>query len=176
MKRLFKLLSTASIVLTIVYGLVYLPELFGYHKLIIESDYMEPYYSKNSIIYYYEADLSSIKDTDIITFKKDDVIKSGVVIGINNGEYKVREGSKEEKVSGKVILGKNLHVVIKHLGAFINFVNNNTIICIIILIASETLNIIFSLKKDKNIDNPEPKSNEDNKKDNNHKKVLEIDE
>ena len=156
--KLLKLLSTISIVSVIVYGLIYLPELFGYHKLIVDSDYLKSIYSKGTIVYYYET--NKINVGDIVSFKKDNDTMCGRVFSISNDGYIIKydNTSKSDQVDNKDILGRNVNIIVLFLGPFVNFVNNNYILYGVICLIFVVLNIVFSKINIK------------------HKKVLVIDE
>ncbi len=157
-RKLLKLLSTISIVSIIVYGLIHLPELFGYHKLIIDSDNMKSIYSKGTIVYYYET--NKINVGDIVSLMKDNNIVCGRVFSISNDGYIIKydNTSKNDFANNKDILGRNINIIVLFLGPFVTFVNNNYILYGIICFIFIALNIIFNKRKVK------------------HKKVLVIDE
>ena len=111
-KKFLEGLLTLLIVLVIIYGIVYVPALFGYHNLIIESDYMEPVYSKGCIVFYQDVNPKQIVNGDIITIKKNDEIKSCVVVSVDNDKYKVKYNGKEEEIYANSIVGKNINIVI----------------------------------------------------------------
>ena len=157
-RKFVRLLFTFTIISIIVYGLVHVPELFGYHKLIIDSDYMKTLYPKGTIVYYYET--NNINSGDIITYKKDDDVVCGRVYSTIDNGYVIKydNASAKDNVLNKNVLGKNINIIILFLGIFINFVNNNCVLYIVVSLIIIVLNIIFSKKRVK------------------HKKVLEIDE
>lgn len=175
-RKLFRLLSTLSFVILIVYGLVHVPELFGLHKLVMEKDYLD--YPKDSIVYYYDTDVKNIGAGDVVTFKKGNEIMLGSIRGISSNEFKVNTGSGEEPVSASNILGKNINIVIKFLGPCVVFITNNLVMVLIVLLSFIILNFVLRVlyKNKDNVDKKEVIENnlvEDNKE---HKKVLEIDE
>ncbi len=149
LNKLFSFLSVIVIILIIVYALIYLPSFLGYNKVIIDSDLMEPTYTKYSIVYYY--DNSSINKGEIVTFMKGNNITTGRVINTDDNEYTIRydKNGQDEKINRSEILGKNINIVIKYLGYFVLLVNSNLVACVSLSIGIICLNIAFSLMSKK---------------------------
>ena len=146
LNKLFSFLSVIVIILIIVYALIYLPSFLGYNKVIIDSDLMEPTYTKYSIVYYYDS--SSINKGEIVTFMKGNNITTGRVINSDYNEYTIIY-DKNEKINRSEILGKNINIVIKYLGYFVLLVNSNLVACVSLSIGIICLNIAFSLMSKK---------------------------
>ena len=128
-KGLFSLLSKVVVILACIYGIVFLPKLFNYHPHIITDDAMYPTYLQSSIVYYTETNYQNILKGDIVSFKENDLIKCARVYEINNNVFVIRNDNKDNfnkrTITSDRLVGKNINIMIRFLGAYILFVQNN---------------------------------------------------
>ncbi len=164
-KNLFSFLAKIVIIFACIYGLVFLPAAFNYNPHIIMDDAMSPSYAPSSVVYYSETHYKNIRKGDIVTYKEKDIIKCGRVYDIDDDKFTVRNDNTiniDEKVINKnVILGRNAKIIIRYLGAFVTFINNNLTIVLSIGGGILLISFIFIFI--------EPK-------DKKHKKVIEFEE
>ena len=149
LRKFIKFLAIVVYSLIVIYILILVPRLFNYHEHIVMDDGMEPVYSKYTIVYYYETSQEYIKLTSIITYKDGDNILTGEVYDTTGGILKVKRAGKVDNiVKYEDVLGKNSNIIV-HLGKYILFVRNNTILSIIIALTIITTDIIFSVSRKK---------------------------
>lgn len=142
----------------IVYGLVSLPSVFGYHPLIVLSGSMEPTYRVGSVLYYREVKAEEIKEGDVITFEIEGKVVTHRVIQIEEGEYTTQGDANEspdgKKVYYEEIKGKVSNSSIPYVGYYIEIVNEHkSVVAIAIIIL--VLEFLLGIRKTTNIENGE---------------------
>ena len=135
-KKIIHFLSNITLILIIIYVIVWIPNIFGYKPLIVLSGSMQPTYKEKSVVYYKEVKREDIKTGDIITFKgnKNELI-SHRVVSIENDSFITKGDANKvndaDIVNYKDICGKNMNFNILYVGYYINFVNNHNYLVII---------------------------------------------
>ena len=138
-KTIVNILANVCYVGIIVYVLIALPTIFGYHPLIVLSGSMEPTYPVDSVLYYKAVAQEELKEKDVITYE----IDSGEYIThriekIDNGSYQTKGDANETVDANFVeysqIKGKVASIHIPIIGKYIKFVNENRFIIFIVAI------------------------------------------
>ena len=130
LKKIIHVLSIITYALIIVYAIVCIPMIFGYHPVVVLSGSMEPTYKIGSIIYYKSVSLEDLKEEDVITY----VVKSGEFVSHRivsiDGELIETKGdanavSDANKVHYENVKGKVAETSLPYIGNYIKIVNEN---------------------------------------------------
>ena len=79
-KSIIHFLSYICYILIGLYVLVLIPQIFGYHPLVVLSGSMSPNLKVGSIVYYHKVEENDLKIGDIITYKLDDKFVSHRIV------------------------------------------------------------------------------------------------
>lgn len=145
-KKIVHILSNIAYVAVLIYLLVSLPIFIGYKPLVVLSGSMEPTYKVGSIIYY-EEKIDNIEAGDVIVFEsghasfvthrvKEVVDKETYITKGDANDSEDPEPVKLQSIKGKVI-----KLNIPWLGYYIQYVNTNVglVVVIVFILVSEFL-------------------------------------
>lgn len=145
-KKIVHVLSIICYILILVYAIVCIPLIFGYHPMVVLSGSMEPTYKIGSVIYYKNVPEKELKVGDVITFTMNDKYISHRIANVENGDYTTKGDSNNivdvNKIRYENIKGKVAEKSIPYIGYYVKFINENliiTIVLIIIILISEFL-------------------------------------
>jgi len=143
-KKIVKILSSIAYICILLYALVSIPIFLGYKPLVVLSGSMEPTYKVGSIIYYEEN--KEIEKGDIIVFEGEGGLVTHRVNEVLEGNRYETKGDANKDVDPQAvelqsIKGKALDITIPFLGYYVQYVNSNLwlIVVIIIILVSEFL-------------------------------------
>lgn len=148
-KKIVHFLSSIVYLLIGVYVIVCVPILFSYKPLVVLSGSMEPTLKVGSIIYYKEVAENELKEGDIITFKTENgEYISHRINSIDDGQYETKGDANNSadpvKITYQNILGEVMNVYIPYLGYYVQFINNNQILSIVVALIILILEFILS--------------------------------
>ena len=119
----------------IIYLLIFIPVLWGYHPLVIVSGSMEPILKVGGLMYYEKIDLNDFKTGDILVYRTKEHIVSHRVVKKLNSSF-ITKGDVNDIVDGEVynqnVLGRGTNFSIPLLGYFADFIYYHKFILIII--------------------------------------------
>lgn len=126
-----------------VYFLLWLPSLFRFIPLTVQSDSMSPTFSRGDIIYYRptentENSVEQLQEGTIVSFKiSDQVVVSHRIYQLNPDRSFETKGdnntdSDKNKVQFSEVLGLVTPVVVPYLGYYVDFINTHLRLCLII--------------------------------------------
>ncbi len=168
LKKNIHVLSIITYALIIVYAIVCIPMIFGYHPVVVLSGSMEPTYKTGSIIYYKSVSLEDLKAEDVITY----TVKSGEYVShriVNiDGELIETKGdanaiSDANKVHYGNVKGKVAEKSIPYIGNYIKIVNDNLTIVVIIAVIILVSEFLISNKEIFDINKKNERSEENEK-------------
>ena len=138
LKKVISILSNAGVIMLIIYALVLVPQIKGYHPVVVLSGSMEPKYKVGTVIYYCDISINELKEGDVITFQydSDDVIAhriNSIVDGVIQTKGDANAKPDMNELTYQNILGKVTSISIPLLGYLICFLNNYRFILIVIL-------------------------------------------
>ena len=147
LKKIVHFLSIITYILIIVYAIVCIPMIFGYHPVVVLSGSMEPTYKTGSVIYYKKVDLKDLKEKDVITFEsKNGTFVSHRIVSLNNELIETKGDANEvpdlNKVRYENVKGKVAKYSIPYIGYYIRVVNENLTLVVIptvLILVSEFL-------------------------------------
>ena len=153
-RKILSILSNIIYIFIGIYLLVSIPGVLGFTSLIVMSGSMSPTYNKWSALYYDKVNLDEIEKNDVITFNL------GTDVNVTRRVYEiVDEGfitkgdanlSPDTEILEFVdIKGKVLEFKIPFVGYYINFVNNNfylIVIMVLVLVFEFFMNNMENLK------------------------------
>lgn len=145
-KKIIHILSNIAYVAVLIYLLVSLPIFIGYKPLVVLSGSMEPTYKVGSIIYY-EEKTDNIEKGDVIVFESgNSSFVTHRVKEVVNGNSFITKGDANdsqdpEPVALQSIKGKVISFNIPWLGYYIQYVNTNVglVVLIVFILVSEFL-------------------------------------
>jgi signal peptidase len=156
-KRLIHFTTIIVYILIIAYVIVCVPILFGYKPLVVLTNSMEPTLKVGSITYYKKVEVNTLTTGDIITYKdENNNYVSHRIHNISKNKYQTIGDNNNEldpyTLKSKDIIGKNSNKCIPFIGYYIDFINKNRtlyiVIALIILITEFILsNINLLIKK-----------------------------
>ena len=118
--------------------------LFGYKPLVVLSGSMEPKYKVGAVIYYEEK--FDIEKGDVIVFQSsDDAFVTHRVEEVINNQFVTKgdanDSADAEKIDLQNVKGKAIDFNISYIGYYIQFVNTNLwlIVVVVIILVSEFL-------------------------------------
>ncbi len=151
-KRLNNILAKICYLVIIIYVLICIPYIFGYHPLVVLTGSMEPTYKIGSIIYYHKVPENELKIGDPITFN----LSNGTIVthrinDIVDNEYQTKGDANDTpdvvKISYNNILGRVSNIVIPLVGYGIVFIKSHKYfigIAIFILVSELALNSVLA--------------------------------
>ena len=119
----------------IIYLLIFVPVLWGYHPLVIVSGSMEPILKVGGLMYYEKIDIDNFEKGDILVYRTEEHIVSHRVVKKMNSSFITKgdvNNTVDGEVSSKSVLGRGTNFSIPLLGYFADFINHNKYILIII--------------------------------------------
>jgi signal peptidase len=168
-KKIIHILAIITYICIGVYLLVCSPMILGYTPVVVLSGSMEPTIKEKSIIYYSKVDTSTLKEKDIITFKKDKDLVTHRIVSITDDEIYTKGDANNTNDPGHItksdVIGKIGLFSIPFVGFYIWYVNSNMLLSIItavlILLSEFFLTNMKTLgEKKKGNDKNERKENE----------------
>ena len=147
LKKIVHFLSIITYILIIVYAIVCIPMIFGYHPVVVLSGSMEPTYKTGSVIYYKKVNLKALKEKDVITYEtKNGKFVSHRIVNIDNELIETKGDanvvSDINKVRYENVKGKVAKKSIPYIGYYVRIVNENLTIVVVtavLILVSEFL-------------------------------------
>lgn len=147
LKKMVHFLSIITYILIIVYAIVCIPIIFGYHPVVVLSGSMEPTYKTGSVIYYKKVDYSELKKDDVITYElSNGKLVTHRIVNIDNELIETKGDANEvsdiNKVRYENVKGKVAKKSIPYIGYYIRVVNENLTIVVVtavLILVSEFL-------------------------------------
>ena len=158
LKIVFRVLSIICYVGIAVYGLLYIPMLFGYKPETVVSESMVPALNRGDLVYYQMIPREDIKLGDIVVFKNgDNLVMHRVSEITEEGHYVTKGDANSESDEGYLnyyqIEGRVAPKKIPVAGYVVKFINENAwIIVIVAMILAVQFLLNLNLKKTKNAD------------------------
>ena len=119
----------------IIYLLIFIPVLWGYHPLVIVSGSMEPILKVGGLMYYVKIDLDKFETGDILVYRTKEHIVSHRVVNKTNSSF-ITKGDANDTVDGEVnwenVLGRGTDFSIPLLGYFADFINYHKYILVVL--------------------------------------------
>ena len=168
LKKIIHVLSIITYILTIIYAMVCIPMIFGYHPVVVLSGSMEPTYKTGSIIYYKKIELKNLKEKDVITYEtKNKTFVSHRIVSID-GDFIETKGDANDvpdvnKVHYENVKGKVAEISLPYIGNYIRIVNDNITIAVIIAVVILISEFLISNKETFNISKKNESSEENEK-------------
>ena len=123
-------------VLVIIYLLLFIPSIFGYKPLIIESGSMEPILNVGGILYYKSIPLNNYKTNDILVYKIPNHIVSHRIVNRNDYYFITRgdrNNTNDSNVYNNQVLGKSTNYCIPYIGYYADYIYHHKYLLIITL-------------------------------------------
>ncbi|MDO4729613.1 MAG: signal peptidase I [Candidatus Saccharibacteria bacterium] len=148
---IFRILSITCYAGIALYGLLYIPLLFGFKSLTIENGSMVPELNYGDLIYYQAIPREDIKVGTIVCFNKsEEVICHRVAEISEEGDYYTKADASETVDEGHLdyyqIEGKVAPNKVPIAGYVVKFINNNAWIVVIVAMII-VVQILLNLKK-----------------------------
>lgn len=124
-------------ILISIYLIIFIPCIFKYKPLIIESGSMEPILKVGGILYYKSIPLNSYKIGDILVYKIPNHIVSHRIVNIND-YYFTTKGDRnfiiDSNVYNNQVLGKSCNFSIPYIGYYADYIYHHKYLLIICLV------------------------------------------
>lgn len=136
-------------VLISIYLIIFLPCLFRYKPLIIESGSMEPILKVGGILYYKSIPLNDFKINDILVYKVPNHIISHRIVDKNDYYFITRgdqNNTNDSIVFNSQVLGKSSNFSIPYIGYYADYIYHHKYLLIITLIVI-IIDYIFERRK-----------------------------
>ncbi len=136
-------------VLISIYLIIFLPCLFRYKPLIIESGSMEPILKVGGILYYKSIPLNVFKINDILVYKVPNHIVSHRIVDKNDYYFITRgdqNNTNDSIVFNSQVLGKSSNFSIPYIGYYADYIYHHKYLLIITLIVV-IIDYIFERRK-----------------------------
>lgn len=136
-------------VLISIYLIIFLPCLFRYKPLIIESGSMEPILKVGGILYYKSIPLNDFKINDILVYKVPNHIVSHRIVDKNYYYFITRgdqNNTNDSIVFNSQVLGKSSNFSIPYIGYYADYIYHHKYLLIITLIVV-IIDYIFERRK-----------------------------
>ena len=131
-----KILFGIIYILVSIYLIIFIPCIFGYKPLIIESGSMEPILKVGGILYYKSIPLNNYKINNILVYKIPNHIVSHRIVG-KNDYYFITKGDQnkinDSNVYNNQVLGRSSNFSIPYIGYYADYIYHHIYLLIITL-------------------------------------------
>ena len=166
-RKLIHILAVISYVLIIVYAVVCIPMIFGYHPVVVLSGSMNPTYKVGSVIYYKKVSQKELKVGDVITFNANNKMVSHRIANIDNGFIETKGDANKvsdvSKICYENVRGKVGRISLPYVGYCIKTINDNLVVVVIVAVIILLSEFLISNKETFDIKNKNERREENEK-------------
>ncbi len=151
MKKIIKTITIIIYILIFLYALIFIPLLFSYKPLVVQTNSMEPTLKVGEVIYIKTVNIKEIKENDIVTYSMSNGKLITHRVYKKTNEYLITKGDRNntvdsEKVYSKNLIGKSSKIAIPYIGFIISFIKENYYIVFILILI---IGLDFIINKNK---------------------------
>lgn len=140
-KKIKNIIFKIIYLLIIVYLLIFVPKIFGYHPLVVVSGSMEPALKVGGILYYHKENIEDFNAGEILVYQTPEHIISHRIVEYKQDGFVTKGDANNSEdfdlVEASQILGEGTNWSIPYLGYYADYIYNHKYLLFI------SLGIIF---------------------------------
>ncbi len=128
-KKLKNFIFKIIYLLIIVYLLIFVPKVFGYHPLVVVSGSMEPILKVGGILYYHEKEIEDFNKGEILVYQTPEhIISHRIVEAKQDGFITKGDANNSEDfdiINTSQVIGEGTNWSIPYLGYYADYIYNH---------------------------------------------------